>query len=107
MVAMPAPTGFSDQRWQRVIDAAGRFLDRWAGVAAACGWSDLDVFGCDPNRSDARFDCMGIVLLLDRCEVVGVDEHGADLVTNSDGARLRFYRRPLPAATIRLWELAR
>ena len=28
MVAMPAPSGFSGQRWRRIIDPAGRFLDR-------------------------------------------------------------------------------
>ena len=54
----------------------------------------------------ARFDCMGLVLLLDRREVVAIDEHGADLVTVS-GARQRFRRRPLPPGTIRLWELTR
>jgi hypothetical protein len=83
MAAKPVPSGFSDLRWRCITDAATRFLDRWAVVAAACGWSDLDVFGCNPDCPDARIDCMGIVLLLDRCEVVSVDEHGADLVTNT------------------------
>jgi len=106
MIGAPTPTGFSDRRWQRIIDSAGRFLDRWAGVASACGWSDLDIFGCHPDRPDARFDCMGIVLLLDRCEVVGVDEAGADVVTNT-GFPQRFSRRPLPAATISLWQLVK
>src|SRR5262249_655802 len=32
-----------------VIAAATRFLDRWA-VAVACGWPDLDVSGCKPDR---------------------------------------------------------
>jgi hypothetical protein len=45
--------------------------------------------------------------LLDRCEVVGVDENGADLVTNTGSARLRFYRRPLPRGTVPLWHLQR
>jgi hypothetical protein len=102
---MLPPAGFSPERWQRVIDATGRFLDRWTDTAAAAGWSDLDVFGCDPDRPDARFDCMGLALLLDRCEVVSVDEHGADLATNT-GAKQRFRRRPLPRGTISLWQLA-
>jgi hypothetical protein len=104
LCTMGPPTGFSLGRWQRVVDAAGVFLDSWAGTAIACGWSDLDVFGCDPTRPDARFDCMGLVLLLDRCEVVAVDEQGADLMT-ATGARQRFRRRPLPAATVPLWQL--
>src|SRR5215208_7445804 len=72
-------------------------------ISIRCGWSDLDVFGCHPTRPDARFDCMGLVLLLDRVEVVGVDEHGADLET-STGARQRYRRRPLPDGTVSLWE---
>jgi hypothetical protein len=80
------------------------FLDHWAAKAIACGWSDLDVFGCDPERPDARFDCMGLVLLLDRCEVIGIDEDGADLVTET-GTRQRYRRRPLPVHTVSLWVL--
>ena len=75
-----------------------------AAEAIACGWSDLDVFGCDPDRPVARFDCMGLLMLLDRCEIVGIDEGGADLIASPE-ARLRYRRRPLPAATISLWQL--
>jgi hypothetical protein len=101
---MPAPTGFTSPRWQRIIDAAGVFLDRWANEAVRCGWSDVDLFGVNPDRPDARFDAMGLVLLLDRCKVVGIDEGGADLVTTT-GDPQRYRRRPLPADTVSLWEL--
>ena len=104
--SMPAPAGFSSERWSRIVDAAGNFIDRYAGVAIECGWSDLDVFGCDPDRPDARFDCMGLVLLLDRCEIIGIDEDGADLVTET-GTRQRYRRRPLPVHTVSLWVLGR
>lgn len=106
LCAMPAPTGFSTARWQRIVDATGKFLDTWADMAIACGWTDLDVFGCDPDRPDARFDAMGLALLLDRCDVVAVDKAGADLVTGT-GARQRYRRRPLPATTVSLWQLLR
>jgi hypothetical protein len=104
MCSMPAPTGFSPERWARIVDAAGAFLDRWAAKVIACGWSDLDVFGCDSAAPDRRFDCMGIALLLDRWEVSGIDEAGADLVTET-GAPLRYRRRPLPGHTVSLWHL--
>jgi hypothetical protein len=104
--SMPAPAGFSPERWQRIVDATGTFLDRWAAKAIACGWSDLDVFGCDAAAPDRRFDCMGLVLLLDRWEVSGVDEAGADLVTET-GAPLRYRRRPMPGHTVSLWRLAK
>ena len=103
---MSTPTGFSTERWWRIIDATGTFLDRWAGEAARLGWSDLDVFGCNADAPDRRFDAMGLVLLLDRCTVAGIDEHGADLVTGA-GAQQRYRRRPLPDGTISLWQLAR
>jgi len=103
--SIPAPDGFSPERWQRIVDATGAFLDRWAADAIRSGWTDLDVFGCDPTRPDARIDAMGLVLLLDRCEVVAIDEAGAELVT-ATGARQRFRRRPLPPGTVSLWELA-
>src|SRR5258708_7686244 len=92
MASMPAPTGFSPERW--------------AADAAKCGWSDVDLFGCDAAAPDRRFDCMGLVLLLDRWEVSGVDEAGADLVTET-GAPLRYRRRPLPGHTVSLWQLAK
>jgi hypothetical protein len=104
LCAMPPPTGISPERWRRIVDAAGKFLDTWTGTATAFGWTDLDVFGCHAKRPDVRFDCMGLVTLLDRCEVVGVDEQGADLVT-ATGARQRYRRRPLPTGTVPLWGL--
>jgi hypothetical protein len=104
--SIPAPAGFSPERWQRIIDAAGIFIDKWAAKAAECGWSDLDVFGVNPDAPGRRFDAMGVVLLLDHCEVVAVDERGADLVANG-GARLRYRRRAVPADTVSLWALNR
>ena len=106
LCAMPPPAGFWPDRWQRIIDATGAFLDRWADEAIRCGWSDLDVFGCHSDAPDRRFDCMGLVLLLDRREVVSIDRDGADLMTVT-GARQRFRRRPLPPGTVSLWQLRR
>ena len=106
MASMPAPTGFSPERWARIVDATGTFLDRWAVAAVACGWSDCDLFGCDPTAPDKRFDAMGLVLLLDRWEVSSIDEAGADLMTEQ-GTLLRYRRRPLPVGTVSLWDLAK
>jgi hypothetical protein len=104
LCTMAPPAGFTPERWQRIVDAAGVFLDVWAAKAIACGWSDLDIFGVDADRPDARFDAMGLVLLLDRCEIVGIDEHGADLLTTT-GARQRYRRRQLPTSTVSLWQI--
>jgi hypothetical protein len=106
LAAMPPPTGFWPDRWQRIIDAAGHFLDSWAGDAARLGWTTYDAFGCHDTAPAARFDCKGLVMLLDRYRIVSIDERGADLATES-GARQRFYRRPMPPGTTMLWELHR
>jgi hypothetical protein len=42
--AMPPPTGFSTERWHRIVDAAGAFLDRWAAQAIAAGWSTVSIW---------------------------------------------------------------
>jgi hypothetical protein len=102
---MPAPRGITSKRWHSVVDAAGEFLEQWAPEAACYGWTTHDIFGCDRNRPGARFDCMGLVMLLDRCTVVGLDADGATLESVT-GARQRYHRRPLPAGTVSLWELA-
>jgi hypothetical protein len=104
LCAMAPLAGFSPERWQRIVDGAGRFMDRWAVKATACGWTVLDVFGVDPDRPDRRFDCMGLLMLLDRTEIVAIDCDGADL--QSTGALLRYRRRVVPAHTKPLWELA-
>ena len=106
MCSMPAPAGFSPERWQRIIDAAGVFIDKWAAKAIACGWTDIDVFGCDDTAPDRRFDCMGLLLLLDRMEVVAIDPAGADLRALT-GDPQRYRRKPKPNHTVRLWDLVK
>ncbi len=104
---MPPPAGFSPARWRRAVKAADHFIKSGrAGEAIGCGWSDLDVFGCHSTVLASRYDCMGLVLLLDRCEITAIDDLGANLVTTS-GARQRFYRRPMPPGTVLLWELGK
>jgi hypothetical protein len=105
LASMPAPTGFSSERWAGIVDATGAFLDHWAAKAIACGWSDLDVFGCDAAAPDRRFDAMGLVLLLDRACIVSLDPAGADLIVQPGDARQRYRRRPLPPDTVSLWDL--
>jgi hypothetical protein len=104
--AMPSPPGFPLDRWRGIIDATGTFLDHWAAEAIRCGWSDLDVFGCHNTAPTARRDAMGLLMLLDGCEVAAIDAEGADLVTVGS-ARQRFRCRSLPPGTVLLWQLVR
>jgi hypothetical protein len=45
-----APGDVPPRRWQRFVDDACTFLDRWAAQASALGWSTHDLFGCDRDR---------------------------------------------------------
>ena len=47
---MACPAGMRPDRWQEMVDDAGRFLARWGAQAAALGWSTLDVFGAHPTH---------------------------------------------------------
>ena len=47
------PTGFTIDQWQRLIDDAGRFLDRWRSEAARLEWSTTDLFGVS-RQLDSR-----------------------------------------------------
>jgi hypothetical protein len=60
------------------------------------------VFGCESECPAAQLDCVGLVLLLDRCEVVAIDWDGVDLVA-ATGASQRFWRRKLLPGTVSLW----
>ena len=104
MREMLPPADISPERWDRLVRAAGKFLALWAAEAERLGWSTLDIFGAHESAPAARFDCMGLVLLLDRRDVVAINSDGADLVTAS-GARQRFRRRQLPLGTVSLWGL--
>jgi hypothetical protein len=104
--SMSPPTGFSPERWCRIIDAAGVFLDRWAVRAAELGWCDVEIFGCDADAPAARLDQMGLVVLLERMHVVAIDETGADLLSNIGDVRQRYRRRPISPHAVRLWDLA-
>ena len=51
LCSMAPPSGFSPERWQRIVDAAGSFLDRWASEAITAGgrtWTCLAATATDP-----------------------------------------------------------
>jgi len=65
-----------------------------ADRARALGWSDTDLYGCDPDRPYARIDRAGLVWLLNGGRVVALKTDAAAIET-STGARLVYRRRKL------------
>jgi hypothetical protein len=101
---MPRPEGFTPRQWDHVLLDAERFVADWAEKAAAFGWTFSDVFGVCLRSATARYDGMGLVLLLRGGRVVALD--GRRAVTRMPtGAELTFLRPP-KAAAIPIWQLA-
>ncbi len=86
------PDGVRPERWRRVVDDAGRFLDQWAAKAHALGWTTGDVFGVDARKPEARYDRAGLVWLLDGRPIVAIGPDRAVMRTRT-GATLTYYRR--------------
>jgi hypothetical protein len=92
-------------RWQRFVDDAGLFLDRWASYAAALGWGAHDLFGCDRDRPFARIDQCELLWLLNGARLVALCENTATIETHG-GTRLTYHRKPDIAGRVLAWDLA-
>ncbi|MGI9170241.1 MAG: hypothetical protein ACR2FH_08725 [Caulobacteraceae bacterium] len=89
--ALPVPAGVSEPAWRAMIDAAGRFLDRWGGKAAALGWTAGELIGFDPDAPMNRRDRRGAALFLDGAEVIAVTNQA--ITGRTGGVVQRVYRR--------------
>lgn len=85
------PDWMSPDKWEMLLADAEHFLIRWSRTAAAMGWTALDLFGVHPTRPAARFDVMGLLLLLQGSEVIALSTESASFRRPS-GADLRFSR---------------
>ena len=103
---MPRHPDFMEERWQRLIDDAGMFLDRWAVQVAAMGWTTREVFGVDDRKPYARLDQMGLVPLIGGDKVMAVSADSATIQTPT-GARQRIFRRAdkQSPGRVSVWEL--
>ena len=69
-------------RWRQAIEDGERFLAEWGDQAEALGWSARDLFGlhevpANPHPTYqrlSRYDCTGLIWLLQRCPVVALTE---------------------------------
>ncbi len=96
LCTMPRPTGIMPRDWQRLIDNAGTFIDRFASQAASLGWDTASVFGCHPVAPIARLDLAGLIFLIGDGEVVAIADDTAKIRTS--GGSVLTYTRRTPAA---------
>ncbi len=99
-----SPVGFAEARWRQLLDDGGRFLDRWAEVAVAHGWSATDVFGVCPQAPAARYEGMGLVALILGGEVIEVGTDRAIIRSMGGGCLTYYLRRPRPDS-VAVWDL--
>ena len=90
--------GFNSKRWNQIIQDGTRFLAQWG----SSGWSDSDLFGAHPTVPAARFDFMGLVLLIAGGEVEAIESDHA--VLRTAGGSLLTYRRETTKSPY-LWDL--
>ena len=89
--AWPVPRGVTPAEWLATIDAAGRFLDEWAGKAHALGWTAGELFGLDDDAPLNRRDRRGAAFFLARAEVLVITREA--ITVRIGGATQSIYRR--------------
>jgi hypothetical protein len=97
------PDWLTPDRWEAVLSDAENFLSRWGAAAHALGWTAADLFGVHPVVPGARFDVMGLLLLICGGEVIAVTERSAT-IRRISGAVLT-YRRSDQAGAVLLSEI--
>lgn len=101
---MPAPVYWTDNEWRQLHDDATAFLVTWGAQAHRLGWSVTNIFGCHTAAPRARYDVMGLVLLLHGHRVVAMDERTVRIGIRQ-GITQSFSRRQNDEAVL-IWELA-
>src|SRR6185436_13745956 len=100
------PVDISAERWSQVVADAVYLVREWGAALARCGWTLSDLFSAHPIKPLARYDAMGICLLLQGRKIGPID---ADRIAirQPGGAVLHFRRqaRSCPEAVM-LWDLA-
>jgi hypothetical protein len=93
------PERISPDRWQEVISDAEIFLARWGSAAHSLGWTALDLFGVHPRAPAARFDVIGLLLLVQGGAVVALTADAAT-IRRKTGALLSCRRPVAPGAIL-------
>ena len=105
LLAMARPASCPDAKWQALREDAYHFLQDHTACAHQLGWTALDLFGVHPVKPWERFDCMGLVPLLNGARVTALSDTGA-VIEKPSVARLTFRRRGQASPEMcLLWEL--
>ena len=87
------------ERWEQAVEDGKRFLAKWGTQAEALGWTSADLFGLAPvpeqphpsYRRLSRYDCTGLIWLLEGRPVVALTE--ATAAIEGTTGNITTYRR--------------
>ena len=94
---------FGAEAWRQLLLDAETFFQRWSAPAKLLGWSDEDLLGVHPCAPAARFDAMGLLLLIRGGEVIELQDQCVRI--RSQGGSLLVYRKHGYAGAVPLWEV--
>ncbi len=97
LLAMARPASCPPARWQTLRENTYHFLRDHAANAHRLGWTAHDLFGVHPEKPWARFNCMGLVPLLNGARVTALSDTEA-VIEKPNGARLTYHRRGVAPA---------
>jgi hypothetical protein len=102
--SMTPPESFSAETWRQILTDADLFFQNWAERAELYGWNEKDLLGVHPRAPAARFDPMGLILLIRGGEVIELDRKCARLRTL--GHSTLTCCKPRPDDAVPLWSLS-
>jgi hypothetical protein len=100
-----APAYVPEDRWRQCIEDGRAFLAKWRSQAEALGWTSEDLFGLHPPpahphpsyRRLSRYDCTGLLWLLQGKEVIALAAHTAKIRNHLTGNVTIFRKNNRPA----------
>ncbi len=92
LLAMACPASCPEARWNVLREDSYSFLRDWAARAHALNWTAHDLFGAHPESPLERFDCAGLILVLNGAAVVALSDSEAT-ITRPNGALVTFRKR--------------
>lgn len=91
---LPVPQWMTDDRWDRLVRTALTLSRDWGEQALAFGWTEIDLFGCNPEPWARRLDRDGLAVRLaewgDPIAVRAISRQAIALAVDR-GNILRFY----------------
>jgi hypothetical protein len=99
------PDRVPEDRWQQAVEDGRAFLAKWGEQAEALGWTSADLFGlhtppAKPHPSYSRlsrYDCTGLIWLLQGREVVALTADTATIRNPVTGTVTTYRRFNKPA----------